>query len=667
MAFSISPAVTVREFDLSGYVSNISITTGAVAGVFKWGPVEDRQFITSEQDLIMQFGQPNSNNHETFFTAANYLAYSDKLYVTRAADANSYNASAGTGSIANTQIKNRTDFNQNENSYDANAYFWAKYPGALGNSLKVSVCDSANAFLSTYDGNSASIEISYITNSNTATLTVTGANTENAEEEANTIVDALQVGDIITAGNNSIGKQYLRISSIGTVNSSGNTANVDISLSTVYTLAQNTTLTSLERRWEYYNSVDLAPGTSNYTLARGGAGDELHIVVVDEDGSFSNTPGTILEVFEGVSRATDAKGEEGGTLFYKDVLNNSSRYIWATNDRAGSVSNTAANVTGVDTLPLSVSFTQGTDSLSESAISLADLADAYDQYKSGEELDIAVIMTGKSVGGTHGEGLANYLIDNIAEVRKDVVVVCSPALADVVDNPFNEAEDVVQFRNALRSTSYAFLDSGYKYQYDRYNDVYRWIPLNGDIAGTFARTDQDRDPWWSPAGYNRGNIKNVVKLAYNPVKAERDLLYKNGVNSVISQNNRGVVLFGDKTLLAKQSAFDRINVRRLFIVLEKAIATASEDLLFEFNDAFTRAQFRNLVNPYLRDIQGRRGIYDFRVICDETNNTGEVIDNNQMIGDIYIKPAKSINEIRLNFVAVRTGVDFEEIVGKFGG
>ena len=289
---------------------------------------------------------------------------------------------------------------------------------------------------------------------------------------------------------------------------------------------------------------------------------------------------------------------------------------------------------------------------------------AYDKFKSAEDIDISLILGGKARGGT-GEVLSNYIIDNICEYRKDCVAFVSPDQADTVNAPTSELQNVIDLRNLLRSTSYAVLDSGYKYQYDKYNDVYRWVPMNGDTAGLCVRTDNIRDPWFSPAGFNRGQIKNVVKLAFNPDKADRDQLYKNGINPIVNFPGQGVVLYGDKTLLAKPSAFDRINVRRLFIVLEKAIATASKFTLFEFNDEFTRASFRNLVEPYLRDVQGRRGIYDFRVVCDDTNNTPEVIDRNEFRGDIYIKPARSINFIQLNFVAVRTGVEFEEIVGRF--
>jgi len=307
----------------------------------------------------------------------------------------------------------------------------------------------------------------------------------------------------------------------------------------------------------------------------------------------------------------------------------------------------------------------GVDSAAEGSVSLGTLTSGYDFYKSAEDVDVSLILTGKSVGGTNGEGLGKYIIDNICESRKDCVVFISPAKEDVVNNANDEKDDIVTFRNSLSNSSYAMVDSGYKYQYDKYSDKYRWIPLNGDVAGLAVRTDELRDAWFSPAGFNRGQIKNIVKLAFNPKKAERDVLYQSDINPVVTFPGQGTVLFGDKTLLGKPSAFDRINVRRLFIVLEKAIATASKFTLFEFNDEFTRSQFRNLVEPFLRDVQGRRGIYDFRVVCDESNNTGEVIDRNEFVGDIYIKPARSINFIQLNFVAVRSGVEFSEIVGQF--
>jgi phage tail sheath protein FI len=298
-----------------------------------------------------------------------------------------------------------------------------------------------------------------------------------------------------------------------------------------------------------------------------------------------------------------------------------------------------------------------------SAPSTANLISGFDKFKNPEEIDVSLILTG-DVGAN--STVASYIVDNICETRKDCVAFFSPRAVDVVNQAAGtEANAAITFRNQFNSSSYAVMDSAWKYQFDKYNNVYRWVPLNGDIAGLCARTDYERDPWFSPAGFNRGSIKNAARLSWNPTKAERDLIYKNGVNPVVTFPGEGIVLYGDKTLLAKPSAFDRINVRRLFIVLEKAIARASRYSLFEFNDEFTRAQFVALVEPFLRDVQGRRGIYDFRVVCDETNNTPEVIDRNEFVGDIYIKPARSVNFIQLNFVAVRTGVAFDEIVGKF--
>ncbi len=429
---------------------------------------------------------------------------------------------------------------------------------------------------------------------------------------------------------------------------------------------------TVQRNWEYFSQVNGAPGRSDYVSVNGNTAlqignttvqnDEVHVVVVDEDGEFTGNPGAVLEVWESLSRATDAKLSDGTSNYYKTIINERSGFVWAADDRATARSNTALNVaSATGSAPLTTSLSGGVDQ-SETEVAFTAIATAYDKFVSPEDIDISLVLTGAPRGGTHGEQLPNYLIDNLAETRKDCVVFVSPAKADVV-NAASPETNVVEFRNAVRSSSYAFMDSGYKQQYDKYNDLYRWVPMNGDVAGLCVRTDSTRDPWFSPAGSSRGQIKNVIKLAFNPNKAQRDYLYKNGVNPVISQQGEGTLLFGDKTLLARPSAFDRINVRRLFITLEKAISTAAKSFLFEFNDEFTRAQFRNLVEPFLRDVQGRRGIYDFKVVCDETNNTPEVIDANRFVGDIYIKPARSINYIQLNFVAVRSGIEFSEIVG----
>lgn len=414
--------------------------------------------------------------------------------------------------------------------------------------------------------------------------------------------------------------------------------------------------------WAYSTVFNGVPSTSTYVANQNGLNDEMHIVVVDEDGKFSGTANTILERFSYVSKASDAKRDDGSSNYYVNVINDSSKYIWWMSHPTTNAENwgtTAANTTfgGQLNIASSLSLSGGSYNVSTAA----EISAGYDKFKNAEDVDISLILT-----SGHGPTVVSYVADNIAEYRKDAVFFASPSRANVVNQPdnTNTANNIVGERNAITSTSYGVMDSGWKYQFDKYNNVYRWVPLNGDIAGLCVRTDYDRDPWFSPAGLNRGVIKNAIKLAWNPNKTNRDILYKNGINPVITLPGQGTVLFGDKTLLSKPSAFDRINVRRLFIVLERAIAKASQYSLFEFNDAFTRAQFVSLVEPYLRDVQGRRGIFDFRVVCNETNNTPEVIDRNEFIGDIYIKPARSINFIQLNFIATRTGVSFDEIVGR---
>lgn len=646
MAFQVSPGVNVTEIDLTTVVPAVSSTEGAIAGVFNWGPIEDRVLISSETQLVSRFGKPTSANFETFFAAANFLAYGNKLYVSRAADATAYNAggSAAAGSITSTQIKNYDAFQ--DASLDADATYWARYAGTLGNSLKVAVCDTANAFFANIDFSSATISFKAVPGSPNVDVTGIGAGD----------LDNLNVGDLIE-----IDSRLLKIKTKGSVTSNAATIVLTDSFTGVANAFANGTI---NRYWEFYGDVSAAPGTSAFVANAGGTSDELHVLVIDEDGLFTGTKGAILERYESLSRATDAKGPEGGSIFYRDVINESSQYIYVGSERAGSYEAAAASVAAfANTIPLSLSLAGGADSTAEGSISVASLSAAWDKFKNAEEVDVSLLIAGKAVG-LNGVQIANYVIDNIAEYRKDCVVFISPRSADVV-NDINAVTNTVSFRNNLRSTSYAVLDSGYKYQYDRYNDVNRYIPLCGDIAGLCVRTDETRDPWFSPAGFNRGQIKNILKLAYNPDKAQRDILYKNGINPVVTFPGQGTVLYGDKTLLSKPSAFDRINVRRLFIVLEKAIATSAKFSLFEFNDEFTRAQFRSLVEPYLRDIQGRRGIYDFKVVCDTTNNTGEVIDRNEFVGDIYIKPARSINFIQLNFIAVRTGVEFSEVIGQF--
>ncbi len=784
MAFQVSPGVRVSEIDLTTVVPGVSTNIGGFAGVFRWGPIDQLVLAASEIDLVNRFGKPTNFNAETFFSAANFLSYGGALFINRAANTSDVSgvtgvltavANVGALSEANTTfiIKNEDHYNT-KTTFDTNAKYLAKYPGKLGDSLKISVCDSANTYESVVNiktdvgVNVAATKIQFVIGSNTATITVANAATYSATktiEVANSVFNKITVGDYIAAGNTTIGKQYLKVtgttltegyieiaqtfssnstgvngtteeitisgtttgfavdmpvlyttpagntvvggltsnttyyiktlttnstataitlsSTVGgsTINltpkaenethnlvrvGSGNST-VTINFASKYNLAQNAEDTQFTRNWEFFNVIDRAPGKTFAGDQAGiSANDALHVVVVDENGDITGVKNNVLEVFPELSRGTDAKTEDGATAYYKDVINDQSAYVWWANDRASAASGLlSALSSSTNSKPLTLSFAGGSDGADESTLSVGIVSLAYDKFASPEDVDVSFLLTGKARGGSHGEQLPNYIIDNVADVRKDCIVFVSPDRADVVNNIGLEAADIVEFRNALTASSYGFLDSGYKYQYDKYNDVYRYIPLNGDIAGLAVRSDNERDPWYSPAGFSRGVIKNIVKLAYNPKQADRDTLYKSDVNPVVAFPGQGIILFGDKTLLGRPSAFDRINVRRLFIVLEKAIAVAARSYLFEFNDEFTRAQFKGLVDPFLADIQGRRGITDYRVVCDSTNNTAEVIDRNEFVGDIYIKPAKSINYIQLNFVAVRSGVEFNEIVGRF--
>jgi len=418
--------------------------------------------------------------------------------------------------------------------------------------------------------------------------------------------------------------------------------------------------TSTYSAWQYRNLFTSAPGTSDYVDSVGGVNDEMHIVVLDEDGKITGTAGTVLETYGFVSAASDAI-INGESNYYKQVIFNKSKYVYsmgpvdyvttnATWDNPGS-NRTFARPSAI--------ITSNLDSGVDATPSNANLQVSYDSFNNKETVDISLVLTGNAA-----VAVQQHIIDNIAISRADCLAFISPRYADVVNQGGSESSNIQTWLNSLsRSSSFVVADSGWKYQFDKYNNVYRWIPLNGDIAGLCVFTDSVRDPWFSPAGLNRGAIKNCIRLAWNPTKSFRDTLYAAGVNPVISLPGQGTVLFGDKTLLNKPSAFDRINVRRLFISLEKSISQAAKYSLFELNDEFTRAQFTSLVTPFLRDIQGRRGITDFKVVCDSTNNTPQIIDSNQFVGDIYIKPARSINFIQLNFVAVGSGVDFTTVVG----
>ena len=635
MAFQLSPGLNISEIDLTTTVPSIATSIGGFAGNFNWGPISEVTTITDEVNLESRFGKPDNTNYEYWFSAANFLAYSNNLKVVRAANtATTFNATANGAQIL---IKNESEYSNTFVDASANAtigVFSARYAGAYGNSLRISICPSTQAF-------SANLTVTdslktNLVNTGVTSITVNGA----ANAAAN-----LYVGDLVSVDN---GTTYIRVTSVN--------ANTIIVATAPGAVSANSPIL---RKWQYADEFGVAPSTSPYTTGNNGSNDEMHVIVVDEDGVFSGSANTVLEKYAFVSKASDAMTNEGSSNYYKTVINNKSKYIWWMSHLPSGTNwgNTSiARVFTVVNTPFSASMTNGSDG----TIGASEVITAYDQF-AGAEVGVPLSLL---ISGPGNSTVATNLI-SLVEGRKDCMVFLSPTKSSVVNNSGAETSSILTFRSGLTSSSYAVLDSGYKYQYDKYNDLYRWVPLNGDIAGLCARTDQERDPWYSPGGSTRGSIKNVIKLAWNPTKADRDNLYVQGVNPVVTFQGEGTILFGDKTMLNRPSVFDRINVRRLFIVLETTIARAARSTMFEFNDQFTRAQFVNLVEPFLRDVQGRRGITDFRVVCDATNNTPEVIDNNQFVGDLYIKPARSVNFIQLNFVAVRTGVSFEEIVGKF--
>ena len=640
MAFQVSPGVLVQERDLTNVIPAVATTIGAVAGQFNQGPMDEVTSISSEKELVETFGKPDSTNFEFWFSAASFLQYSSSLRVVRAANTSSVNSCVSGTAL---RIKN-TDHYQNGdgttgpyNDGSANVGEWAaRTAGAWGNNLKVSVCPSATAYeavnkTTTNDASTAVGDTTIVLTSGTDFL----------------------VGDIVNFGESG-GHEY-RVTGVSTntltfVRHPSGTGGL-------HTAVANGS--QVRRRWQYYDLVDKAPVTSTYASNRSGVNDEMHIVVVDEDGGITGTAGEVLEVYDSVSKGSDAKTAQGDTNYYVDVLYNQSEYIYWM-DHVATGSNWGSAVAGITFTALSAPFTRSLVSGADgSAVSTAELKTAYEKYNDADTVDVNLIIAGKG-NATHIDNLIT-----IAENRKDAIVFVSPERADVVNvtNSTTQTTNVKGFFDSIRSSSYAVFDSGYKYTYDKYNDVFRYVPLNGDIAGLAARTDLIADSWFSPAGFNRGVIRGAVKLSYNPTQGQRDELYRARVNPVVTLPGQGTLLFGDKTGLSTPSAFDRINVRRLFITLEKAISTASKFQLFEFNDEFTRAQFRNIVEPFLRDVQGRRGVTDFRVVCDSSNNTANVIDSNEFRADIFVKPNRSINFIQLQFVATRSGAAFEEVVG----
>jgi phage tail sheath protein FI len=775
MPFQLSPGVAVVEKDFTSIIPAVATSPGAFAGVFQWGPVLDPLIVTSENVLAERFGKPNNNVDvfSSFFTAANFLSYTNNLLVVRADTANQKNASSG-GFVNSVAVTNGgSGYTAATTTVSTSAPQTVGGSQALisatistsGTVSAIGVSAAGTGYASTPSvviGTAWAATTAYttgqqvfygnnlytVTNGGTSTTTppthTTGAVVAGATftyagfaAKATAVLSGSTVGSVSVTTN---GSGYTSVPAAVVTGGGGSGATLTVTYiaggtitafnivhpGSGYTAAPTIlitdsgvspgtgaiaapTITSLTApkiknvsdyqtswqdgqgnvgpwaakfpgslgnsiqvsmadsasyaNWEFKDLFDSAPGTSSYAANLGGSNDEMHIVIIDQNGAWTGTPDAVLERYAFVSKASDARKSDGSSSYYRNVINSSSRYVWwmdhpiAANGTLHAWGRSAS--TAFSTMPVA----RGTyliGGVDDFAATQGNYQEGFSLFSNDELYDIALIATGRVSAVT-----ATYVINNIAEVRKDCIAFISPL--DISDQSVITttgaagATKIVAFRDALPSTSYAVLDSGYKYQYDRYNDTYRYVPLNGDIAGICARTDYTNDPWFSPGGMNRGQVKNVVKLAYTPSKVDRDTLYKKGVNPVVAFPGQGTVLFGDKTLLAAPSAFDRINVRRLFIVLEKSVATAAKFQLFEFNDGFTRAQFKNLIEPFLRDVQGRRGITDFRVKCDDTNNTGEVIDRNEFVADIFIKPNRSINFITLNFVAARSAISFNEI------
>ncbi len=759
MPFALSPGVTVIEKDFSSIIPAVSTSAGATAGVFSWGPVSEPTTVTSEDVLVELFGKPNDSNFKSFFTAANFLSYTNNLIVNRV-DTNGIRNAVVSSSGEVLDVTFATSGSGFKPGHNAVVQFSApQTPGGVTATGTVVLSGGAVIGFTISGGGSG-----YVT---APAVTLSAPEVEGGRQALATATIVNGVVTAITLVSGSEGSGYLNppTVTISEAPQGGTTAAATASVATSsiakinitnggsgYTAAPTVTITASNqgqvgavvlptsitavlssntgvkiRNTEHYvssfrdfqqsvygmfaakypgslgnglqiilvdnavytwasanssnatarlilNSFPGAPGTSTQAARKGIINDELHVLVLDGvQGTWSGTPGSVLEKYTYLSKLKGVTRSDGTNLYFRDAINSGSKYLWVLNTPSAVQVNDPQNADwnlNVDTVATGtnlrdlksavqvLTLSGGADDYSATA---GEVEAAFMQFINADLYDISLVAAGDVSITT-----ANKLIGDLAEVRRDCVVFISPRNSDgtpIIASGDAGVQAIRTFKSTMTNSTYAVLDSGAKYQYDRYNDTYRWIPLNGDIAGLCARTDYTADPWFSPGGFTRGQIKNVVKLGFNPGQVERDNLYKEGVNPVVTFPGQGTILFGDKTFTSKPSAFDRINVRRLFIVLEKAIATAAKFQLFEFNDDFTRAQFRNLVEPFLRNVQGRRGIIDFRVKCDATNNTGEVIDRNEFVASIFIKPNRSINFITLNFVAARSSVSFDEIGG----
>jgi hypothetical protein len=723
-----SPGIVVREIDLTiGRTTPSSDKIGAIVAPFAKGPIDSPTLVENENDLLVNFGEPYSTDkhYEHWLTASSYLAYGGALRVVRANDNDLRNGFVPTTVGAATSVKIDSLDHYNALGYDENTLAGvvvaARNPGSWSNGIKVGIIDSKADQIIVGVNTSVVSGITTIQVGYGVTQSVVGR--VNPGAGTTSVLDGYLKGIITQVSGTNI---YVKV--LSHVSAGGTETEVDYQPSGLYafsssgsvaihtngqTVAAGTTTYTGRLDWFDQQTLDLTnnstiswnniaprPGTSAYAAARNSRFDEVHVVVIDALGEVTGNAGTILEKHLALSKASDAEFSVGNPSYWRKYIANNSEYIFGLNSPTGIVTTGyssgfalesdvawnqeangitfAAAGSSTNTLAGGLDYhgQAGITTAGSLTASLAELSDGYDLFENTENFKVDFLLMGSAAYNINdAQALANKLI-SVAELRKDAVAFISPyrgaALSDTssqtsvtVRSAADITDNVIEFYASVASSTYAVFDSSYKYMYDRFSNTFRYVPLNGDIAGLCARNDINNFAWYSPAGTSRGAILNAVKLAYNPSKTQRDRLYSNRINPIIFSPGAGIILFGDKTGYGKASAFDRINVRRLFIYLENAISQAAKDALFEFNDEITRTNFVNTIEPFLRDVQAKRGIFDYVVICDETNNTAAVIDNNEFVADIYIKPARSINFIGLNFIATKTGVDFEEVIGNF--
>jgi len=636
----LSAGVVTIERDLTGIVPGVSTTAAAIAGVFDWGPVGYPYRVSNEAELANVFGKPTERSALYFFSAANFLSYASNLLVNRAELKNARNAS---GAVATARTGTISVVSGDATVTGVGTQFETELE--VGDALVFVVSGVTYKGYVKLIADATSLQLETVSPVSSATLAFTSLKKVVVNSEAH--YEQMSSTERAFAG----------LWAAKFPGSLGNSLTVSIADSASFAT------------WDYKNEFTDAPETSAYAYAiNQTANDEIHVVVVDDDGSFGGVPGAVIEKFAFLSKASDATQFGSGSNYFANVINRNSRYVWWMSHPTSGLS-----VSGVD-FGSTVSATEDFKTITTAidtvlangddggAATSGEIIAAYEEFENSETYDFSLLISGPA-----DATVATELV-SLAETRQDIVVFLSPVSATggpIIGSTSDRIDEIVTYRKVTlnANSSFAFMDSGWKYQYDKYNDIYRWVPLNGDIAGLTSRSDEVADAWKSPAGFNRGQLKNVVKLGVNPNKTQRDVLYSAGVNPVVSFPGQGVILYGDKTLSSRPSAFDRINVRRLFIVLRKAIARAAQYQLFENNTASTRAQFRAYVEPFLREVQGREGITAFKVVCDTTNNTPDVIMRNEFRGEIMVQPAYSINFIQLTFSAVRSDVSFQEVTG----